>query len=184
MRSRLANSRFNPAPGVADFWNEFRKPNPLRVPLLLASMVPFGMIFWWLSGETLYKDPERPTITYITTFDPTRTDNEIIASNEANQEIKDMREANAQALADRKRELYKALGAAAGMDVEEIDRRAREARAAEEAAERAEREAAFGPATGTTGSGEQPSDDQASDNQGPENQTNDSAEPATESPAP
>jgi len=179
MRSRLANSRFNPAPGVADFWNEFRKPNPLRVPILLASMVPFGMIFWWLSGETLYKDPERPSITYITTFDPTRTDNEIMASNEANQEIKDMREANAQALADRKRELYKALGAAAGMDVEEIDRRAREARAAEEAAERAEREAAFGPAASVTGSGEQ-----SSDNQGPENQTDDGAEPTSESPAP
>lgn len=174
MRSRLANSRFNPAPGIADFWHEFRKPNPLRVPILLASMVPFGMIFWWLSGETLYKDPERPSITYITTFDPNRTDNEIMASNEANQEVKDMRDANAQALADRKRELYMALGAAAGMDVEEIDRRAREERAAEEAAERAEREAAFGPASGDTGSARQGSD----------NESNNSYQPDTESPVP
>lgn len=135
MRSSLASSRFNPAPGIADFWNEFRKPNPWRIPILLASMAPFGLILWWLVGETLYKDPERPSITYITTFDPARTDAQIAASNEANQEVKDLREENYEALAERKRELYKALGAAAGMDVDEIDRRGREAREAE-AAER------------------------------------------------
>ncbi|MEM1052917.1 MAG: hypothetical protein AAGI28_12575 [Pseudomonadota bacterium] len=144
MRSRLANSRFNPAPGIADFWNEFRKPNPYRLPILLASSVPFGLIFWWLSGETIYKDPERPSITYITTFDPNRTDAEIIASNESNQEVKDLREAAQEEVAQRKRDLYKALGAAAGMDVEEIDRRGREARAAEAAEREAERDALFG----------------------------------------
>lgn len=146
--SRLAKSRFNPAPGVLDFWNEFRKPNPWRVPTLLISMAPFGIILWWLTGETLYKDPERPTITYITTFDPTRTDAEIAASNEANQEVKDLREADRQAREERKRELYKALGAAAGMDVEEIDRRAREAEAVEAAEREAQREELLGQQNG------------------------------------
>ena len=150
MRSRLANSRFNPAPGIVDFWNEFRKPNPYRLPILLASMAPFGLIFWWLSGETLYKDPERPTITYITTFDPTRSDAEIVASNEANQEVKDLREEQFEELEERKRDLYKALGAAAGMDVEEIDRRGRQAREAEEA----ERRAQLDELMGRDGSGE------------------------------
>lgn len=140
--SRLAKSRFNPAPGALDFWNEFRKPNPWRLPTLLVSMAPFGIILWWLSGETLYKDPERPTITYITTFDPARTDAQIAATNAANQEVKDLREADRLAREERKRELYKALGAAAGMDVEEIDRRAREERAAEAAQQEAEIEAA------------------------------------------
>lgn len=138
MRKRLANSRFNPAPGVADFWNEFRKPNPWRMPILLVSMGPFALIFWWLSSETFYKDPDRPSITYITTFDPARSDAEIIASNEANQEVKELREEAFESLEERKRELYKALGAAAGMDVEEIDERGREARAAEEAERRAQ----------------------------------------------
>jgi len=144
MRSSLANSRFNPAPGIADFWNEFRKPNPFRLPILLASMAPFGLIFWWLTGETLYKDPERPSITYITTFDPTRSDADIAASNEANQEVKDLREEKSEELAQRKRDLYKALGAAAGMDVEEIDRRGREAREAEEEERQAELDELFG----------------------------------------
>jgi len=147
MRSRLAKSRFNPVPGVADFWNEFRKPNPYRIPILLLSMGPFALIFWWLSGETVYKDPDRPSITYITTFDPNRSDAEIIASNEANQEVKDLREEAFEDLEERKRELYKALGAAAGMDVEEIERRGREARASEEA----ERQAKLDELMGRTG---------------------------------
>lgn len=140
----LAKSRFNPAPGVLDFWNEFKKPNPFRAPILLASMAPFGVIFWWLSSETVYKTPDRPSITYITTFDPNRSDAEIEASNLENQEVKELREAQEEALAERKRDLYKALGAAAGMDVEEIARRADEARAAEEAAEQARRDELFG----------------------------------------
>lgn len=170
MRSSLANSRFNPVPGVADFWNEFRKPNPLRVPILIASMMPFGLILWWLMGETLYKDPERPTITYITTFDPTRSDAEIIASNEANQEVKELREAALEDLEERKRDLYKALGAAAGMDVEEIDQRGREARAAEEARRRAELDEAMGrtPAEAPSGDASEASDSDEPAVQSPE----------------
>jgi len=140
---RLANSRFNPAPGALDLWNEFRKPNPYRLPLLIASSVPFALIFLALGSQTYYVPPERPTIDYITTLDPDRSDAEIMDSNIANQEVKDLREARDADLAQRKRDLYKALGAAAGMDVEEIERRADEERAAEEAAAAAEREAMF-----------------------------------------
>lgn len=140
----LSNSRFNPTTGALDFWHEFTKPNPYRWPILAASMVPFGIILWWLAGETVYKTPERPEITYITTFDPERTDAQIMESNLANQEVKDLREAAEEDLETRKRELYKALGAAAGMDVEEIERRGEEARAAEEAAEQARLDEMFG----------------------------------------
>lgn len=140
----LSKSRFNPKPGILDFWTEFRKPNPLRWPILVMSTAPFALIFYWLSGETVYKTPDRPTITYITTFSPDRTDEEIVASNIANQEVRDLREAQEEQLAQRKREMYKALGAAAGMDVNEIERRADENRAAEEAEEAARREELIG----------------------------------------
>ena len=139
--AKFTNSRFNPAPGALDFWNEFRKPNPYRVPLLLASTVPFGLIFYALS-DTYYVTPDRPQIDYITTFDPERSDAEIIASNIANQEVKELREARDAELAQRKRDIYKALGEATGMDVEEIERRADEERAAAAAA--AERESRLG----------------------------------------
>jgi hypothetical protein len=131
----LSNSRFNPAPGLADFWNEIRRPRPYRLPILGLSMMPVAAILYWAMGTTVYKDPERPRITYITTLDPARSDAEIIASNRANQEVKDLRAAEEARIAARKREMYKALGAAAGMDVDTIERKAEAERAAEAAAE-------------------------------------------------
>lgn len=131
----LKKSRFNPTPGIMDFWNEFRKPNPYRWPILAISSIPFAVIFWWLSGETVYKAPEKPQITYITTLDEGRSDAEIMAENEANQEVKDLRAAEQERIAQRKRDLYKALGAAAGMDVESIDERGKAERAKAKAEE-------------------------------------------------
>ncbi|MEE4318066.1 MAG: hypothetical protein V2I74_13895 [Erythrobacter sp.] len=136
----LSNSRFNPVPGFADFWNEIRRPNPYRWPILALSVMPVAGILYWAMGTTVYGEPERPKVTYITTFDPARTEAEIIDSNRANQEVKELREAEEARIAERKRELYKALGAATGMDVEEIERKAQAERAAEEAAEAKRRE--------------------------------------------
>ncbi len=127
-------SRFNPKTGVADFWTEFRKPNPWRWPILLASTVPLMVVVYWLSGEVYYRTPERPTITYITTLDDARTDAEIAASNAANQEVTELRKAAEENLAQRKKDIYKALGKGIGMDVEKIDAEAKAQRAAEAAA--------------------------------------------------
>ncbi len=146
----LEKSRFNPAPGIMDFWNEFKKPNPYRVPILIASAVPFTLIFYALGAQTYYGETEKPEITYITTVDPERSDEEVIASNIENQEVKDLREAREAEIEQRKRDLYKALGAATGLDVEEMERRAEEERAAEEAAEQARRADLFGEADNET----------------------------------
>ncbi|QIQ87014.1 hypothetical protein [Erythrobacter sp.] len=129
----LSNSRFNPKAGAVDFWHEFTKPNPYRWPILALSCLPLVVIFVWLSSEVHYKEPARPSITYITTLDPDRSDEEIMASNLENQEIKDLRAAREEEIAERKRELYKALGRATGMDVDEIERQAEAERAAENA---------------------------------------------------
>lgn len=131
----LSKSRFNPVPGFADLWNEIRRPRPYRWTFLALSVLPAAGILAWAVAQVEYKAPERPTIDYITTFDPERTEAEIIASNLANQEVKELREAEEARIAGRKREMYKALGAAAGMDVEEIERKAEATRAAERAAE-------------------------------------------------
>lgn len=147
-------ARFNPKAGVVDFWHEFRKPNPLRWPILFVSTLPLVLMFYWLSSETVYKNPERPRITYITTLDAERSDDEIIESNLANQEVKDLREEAAERLAERKRDMYKALGAAAGMDVEKIAAEADARKAAEEAAE-AERRAELVKRVGTAGEGDE-----------------------------
>lgn len=149
----LRNSRFNPAGGVADFWNEIRRPTPYRWPILGLSLLPVALILWWAADQVHYKTPERPKIIYITTLDPARSDAEITASNRENQEVKDLRAAEEARIAARKRDLYKALGAAAGMDVERIEREADARKAAEAAAEKRKREAMFGKAVDE---GEQP----------------------------
>lgn len=131
----LRNSRFNPTSGLLDFWNEIRRPQPYRWPILIASVLPVALILYWAMGQVAYKVPDRPRITYITTFDPARTDAEIAATNAANQELKELRQAEEARIAKRKREMYKALGAATGMDVDTIEREADARRAAEEAAE-------------------------------------------------
>lgn len=142
----LSKSRFNPAPGFADLWTELRRPRPYRWAFVLMSLVPVTLILTWAVSQVEYKAPERPQIDYITTFDPDRTEAEIIASNKANQEVKELRAAAEERIATRKRDMYKALGAAAGMDVEAIERKAEAERAAEEAAE-AKRRAALSPAS-------------------------------------
>lgn len=146
LMSYFSKSRFNPKPGILDFWNEFRKPNKYRYPILAAASLPFILIVYALGGETVYGEPERPRIDYVTSFDANRTDAQIMASNQDNQELKELREAEAERVAQRKRDLYKALGAATGMDVESIEEKADADRAAEEAAEEKRQEEMFGTA--------------------------------------
>lgn len=137
----LARSRFNPAGGIADFWNEIRRPHPHRWPILALSMLPVVAILYWAMSQQFEGEPDRPRITYITTLDAGRSDAEILAENRANQEVKDLRAAEQERIAARKREMYKALGAASGMDVEAMEREAEAERAAAAAAEAKRREA-------------------------------------------
>jgi hypothetical protein len=96
-------------------------------------------------GEEMIGAPARPEITYITTFAPERTREEIIASNLANQKVKD-RLAAEQAERDRKvKEMYRTLGRMSGMDVDRIEREAAAQRAAEEKAKPAQTPAARNP---------------------------------------
>jgi hypothetical protein len=126
---RMLPSRFNPVGGFADLWHELRRPQPYRWPILFLSILPVALMLWWGVNSTVYGEPERPKIEYITTLDPARPDAAIMAENRANQEIKDLREAEEARIAKQKRELYKSLGRAAGMDVEQIEREAEAERA-------------------------------------------------------
>lgn len=136
----FSQSRFNPAPGIADFWNEIRRPNKYRWPILALSVLPIAGIMAWALDQQYYAAPERPRVTYITTLEEGRSDTAIAAENRANQELKDLRAAEEARIAEQKRNMYKALGAAAGMDVEEMARKADAERAAAEAETKRRRE--------------------------------------------
>lgn len=141
--------KFNPAGGIADFWHEFRRPNPYRWPILLISFLITGSILSMIIWEKVRIPPERPKVTYITSFAPGRTDAEIAASNLANQKLQDERRAAEEARLERQRDAYRALGRATGMDVEAIDKRVARERAAEKAAEEAKRRELLGNAGDT-----------------------------------
>lgn len=126
--------RLNPLPGIADFWREFSRPQPYRLPILGVSMLmTFGLLYLF-TEEKVVGPPPSPTVTYITSFAPDRTDAEIIETNIENQRKKDEREAEFLAREERRKEMYRALARASGMDPEEIERQAAEEAAREEAA--------------------------------------------------
>ena len=142
---RLSKSRFNPATGIADFWKEFRKPQDHRWAILLASVLPVIGILYWATQQSVTGPPPRPEVTWISTFAPDRTDEEIIASNIANQERKDALAAERARREEEKKQMYRDLGRATGIDVDEMERRIEEERAAEAgAASQAESEAPVG----------------------------------------
>lgn len=134
-------SRLNPAEGVGDLWAYIRRPQPHRWWILGASLLLTGTLLFWVFQEKYYLPPQRPEVTYITTFAPGRTEAEIIASNRRNQERKEALAAERAEREEARREIYRSFGRAAGMDVEAIEREAAAERARREAAEAARREA-------------------------------------------
>lgn len=126
--------RLNPGPGISDFWSEFRKPQPWRWPILFVSSLPFAVILYWAVGEEVYLPPERPKVTFITSFAPGRSEAEIVASNLANQARKDELRAQQEEMEARKREMYRTLGRATGIDVDAMEARIEADRASEAAA--------------------------------------------------
>ena len=130
-------TRFNAAGGISDFVSEWKKPTPHRWPILAASMAMTGSLLFWLTQENYYYPPQQPDVTYITTFAEGRTDEEIRASNLENQRLKEERMAEEARRAQLRRDLYKTIGGATGLDVEAMEA---EIEAEEAAAAEAERE--------------------------------------------
>ena len=79
--------------------------------------------------ENQRAEPRRPEVTYISTFEAGRTDEQIRASNLVNQRRQDELRARRAALEERKKEMYRQLGRATGVDVDAMEERiAREER--------------------------------------------------------
>ena len=142
--------RLNPVPGVQDFWSEFSRPNPYRIPVLLVSFLITGTILFAFTQEKVVLPPRSPEVTYITTFEPGRSDEQIVASNEANQERQDAIQAELERRAERRREMYRALGQATGIDTDAMEAEAAEERAREETAAQERARRMLGDDTATT----------------------------------
>lgn len=127
-------SRYNPSGGIADFWQEFRRPNPYRWPILLVSTTLSAALIWLFTHEEVRIPPPMPEVTYITTFAPDRTDAEILAENRENAARQAELARQEAERVEARRDLYRSLGRATGLDVDAMERQIAADRAAEEAA--------------------------------------------------
>lgn len=116
-------SRFNPTDGIADFWNEIRRPTPYRWPALALSVLCSGFLIYMFTRESVDIPPEPPKVSFISTFAQGRSDAEIIASNIANQQRKERRAAEQARLEEEVKDAYRRLGRATGVDVDAMERR-------------------------------------------------------------
>ncbi|BBC71994.1 conserved hypothetical protein [Altererythrobacter sp. B11] len=123
----------SPGGAVADFANVWRD-NPQRWRVLAVSIAATTGLMTLFIPETQVADPPKPKITYITAWSADRSDAEIIASNIANQKRKEEREAMIAAAEERRKEIYRALGRATGLDVDAMEKDIAREEAAEAAA--------------------------------------------------
>ena len=121
--------RLNPRGGLDDFLDYWRQPTPYRWQILGVSVALTFTLMVLFVPENQRAEPRRPEVTYISTFEPGRTDEQIRASNLVNQRRQDELRARRAALEERKKEMYRQLGRATGVDVDAMEERiAREER--------------------------------------------------------
>jgi len=125
----------SPLRAVKDLWQILGAPSEFRMRSLALSMAVTFAIFsvmWQQGGRAL---PRPPEVIFFESWRADRSDAEIIAGNIAATKRAKAEAAAEEARAEEVRRMYKAVGAATGLDTEAMDR---QARAEREAAARAD----------------------------------------------
>jgi len=131
-RFRTFLSRFNPLNALGDLGHELATPYPHRFKIMaLAAVLTIGVfsVMWQEGGAGL---PRPPKVTYVESYLPGRTDQEIIAGNIAATKASRAEAAEEAASAERVRQMYKTLGRYSGMDVDKIEQQAKADQALEQ----------------------------------------------------
>ncbi|WP_338242953.1 hypothetical protein [Aurantiacibacter hainanensis] len=113
--------RVSPRRAITDFHDQWKQPTPHRWQIMGVAIAATFCVFMLFIPDSQRAPPARPDVMYISTLDESRSEGEIIASNCANQQLKDELQARIDATEERKRELYKALGRATFIDVDAIE---------------------------------------------------------------
>ena len=131
----------SPKRAVKDFAEQWRQPTPHRWPIVGVALAATFALFSLFIPDDQRIAPRPPELIYISTWSEDRTEAEIIASNCANQRLKDEIEDRLAQRAELRRDIYKALGRATFVDVDEIEQQIAADNEARRAAAEAEREA-------------------------------------------
>ena len=132
-------SDVSPTGMFADLATVWKQAGPNRWRIAVASLgCTFGLFTVFLhEGGTGPMPP--PKVTYITTFEPGRSDAEIMESNIANQKLQEQLAAEQAERDEEVRRIYKKVGRMSGMDVDAIERDVKAEEAREQEARRKER---------------------------------------------
>ncbi|MFM9936542.1 MAG: hypothetical protein ACKVOL_10150 [Novosphingobium sp.] len=126
----------SPLRAVKDFWQLLGAPTEYRMRSLLMAAAITGGIFYLMTQQGGRGLPRPPSVIYFESWRADRSDKEIIAGNIAATKQARAEAAAAEARAEDVRQMYKAVGAATGVDTQKlyeqgkVEREA-EARAAE-----------------------------------------------------
>ncbi|MBX9883384.1 MAG: hypothetical protein K2X68_00255 [Novosphingobium sp.] len=121
----------SPLRAIRDLWQILGAPSEFRLRSLALAMLVTGGIFsvmWQQGGRGL---PRPPEVIYFESWRADRSDAEIIAGNIAATRKARAEAEEEQAHAEEVRKIYKAVGAATGLDTEAMDRQGRAEREAE-----------------------------------------------------
>lgn len=129
--------QISPVGAVKDFSSEFSRPTPYRWHILGVSVAATFFVFMMFIPEDQLIEPRRPEVTYITSYAPGRSDEEIMATNIANQERKEALAAEQAEREELRKDMYRALGRATGLDVDAMEAEIERERAANENASQA-----------------------------------------------
>jgi len=114
--------QISPRRAVEDFSQEWRRPNPYRWRVLGVSVAATFALMVVMIPDSERIEPRPPKVTWITTFEPGRTDAQIVASNIENQKHKDKLAAERAERLERKRQAARAVARASGFDPDELAR--------------------------------------------------------------
>lgn len=124
--------RVSPRRAVTDFHEQWKQPTPHRWQILGVAIAATFCVFMLFIPDSQRGEIAPPEVLYISTFEDGRTEGEIIASNCANQELKNEMQALIAENEERRREMYEALGRATFIDVDSMKEEIAEEQAAEQ----------------------------------------------------
>lgn len=129
--------KVSPVAGAGDLIAYLREDRPYKLPMMLAACLPPALIMYMFNADYMEKSkPPPPEVIYFESWPADRSIEETMKAIAERQALKD-------ALLEEKREQYKTAGRVFGMDVDKIEREAKESQAAEKKAkEAAEKEKA------------------------------------------
>jgi hypothetical protein len=120
---RMFNLRnVSPIDGIGSFVEYWKQPTPYRWQILGVSVaLTFTMIVLF-APKTERAPPEKMQVTWINSWPEGRSDAEIVASNIANQKKKDEAAALERERQAFRKEFYRKLAKASGLDPDELER--------------------------------------------------------------